>query len=47
MRMKVEINESKGEAVEDWTAFRYAFEEAAAKLGLTVEQILHVKEGHL
>lgn len=44
MRMKVQLRPGpNGEVVDDWTAFREAFEEAAQKVGLTIEQIIHVE----
>lgn len=37
--MRVELGPE--EVVEDWTAFREAFVEAAEKVGLTIDQIIH------
>lgn len=44
MRIKVQLRPGpNGEVVEDWVAFRDVFVEAAEKLGLTIDQIIHVE----
>jgi hypothetical protein len=43
--MNIQVQLEKDEVVEDWMAFRQAFEEAAEKLDLTLVQIVNTKRG--
>jgi hypothetical protein len=42
--MKIKVQLEDNEYVEDWSAFRYAFEEAARKVGQTISVIIHTDE---
>ncbi len=42
--MKIKVELEGQEVVEDWSAFRDAFEEAAQKVGLNISIIIHTDE---